>query len=1130
VNGEDETSLGSKRIAEEKAAQAAIAHGGGNYREAATLYGEAARYAADFDLGARARWLLLQARERVRLGYVNDALAILDAAAAIETDTRLAALIRMERTATGILREGDLTEAARSAKSFLLGADAPQPNEPDAAETTSVAARIMQMAYVYYEIDASDAAVARARLIQAADALEAAGRIEESLSARQNHADWPREPAKLRAAALEDVAKRAHALNRPNNAAQALVAAAFTCVQAGDAAASVAALLDAARADFAAAENAGGALDITRVESLRAWADGENGRPALATLAEQYLAADRPRDALSILMDASQQAHEQGRIREARAMRQAIVDLAEATGLLLSRTSSEIARADILTRARELSDAVDVCLATLARPAPRVVHAQIRMILSSAYSFSGESEKAIAELRSALVAFEALGASDLASMTATALANQLLGKRTETAYREARELAERWLEKDVARGDTAQGLQSLTLAAQARWQNYIYAPPKIEPKALLVQAEALLTRGDELAAQLPERQATKARGGLSQLRGMVRSSLGQPGEPETGYRIAAGEYEKGGYAMEAANSRYIVGVARLNAAADALREDRRQDFLDHFAVCERNLNAALEYYSGADMRLEAANTRYMLARHYKNALRAAPPEIASKMQEAILVYLHQAFADLDAARREFAAAETVDAQTGKLVFADQSGKIVELALELLTPWPGREADAWAWTQNGKSRALSDLLGVFAAPPQSLLEKILADEKAATLLADANALASRLRSAGPEERPALRARLNEADVAMAKDPRFADYLSFMKGAPVSLDSLASLFETGVGGARAGACVDWIRIGDSLHLIVARPGETPTIVPIAVSYREVENFFREHMAEDHLRRTTLKSGWTFLRKLEALVAPLERLTNPEELLIFCPTGRLHGAPLHALRLNGTPLIARNPVLYSYGLGVTRHAVLRRAATPAQEILAVFGDPTSEGLDPRPEARAMAAQLATRFGVAPKLGEAATKAAFLDALKCARNIHFQGHAIYDVIVPLNSYLCLAGDNQNLRAQEIMTLSGVKAEQVTLGACETAANQIRTGDEPLGLIPAFELAGARSLLAALWPVSESSSAAFMSAYYAHALDTKTPRAKVDALRETALELMKDKDYAAPYHWGAYVLHGDWR
>jgi CHAT domain-containing protein len=109
-------------------------------------------------------------------------------------------------------------------------------------------------------------------------------------------------------------------------------------------------------------------------------------------------------------------------------------------------------------------------------------------------------------------------------------------------------------------------------------------------------------------------------------------------------------------------------------------------------------------------------------------------------------------------------------------------------------------------------------------------------------------------------------------------------------------------------------------------------------------------------------------------------------------------------------------------------------------------------------------------------------------------------------------------------------MTLSGVKAEQVTLGACETAANQIRTGDEPLGLIPAFELAGARSLLAALWPVSESSSAAFMSAYYAHALDTKTPRAKVDALRETALELMKDKDYAAPYHWGAYVLHGDWR
>jgi len=243
----------------------------------------------------------------------------------------------------------------------------------------------------------------------------------------------------------------------------------------------------------------------------------------------------------------------------------------------------------------------------------------------------------------------------------------------------------------------------------------------------------------------------------------------------------------------------IVGVARLNAAADALREDRRQDFLDHFAVCERNLNAALEYYSGADMRLEAANTRYMLARTTKRPARGAP-EIASKMQEAILVYLHQAFADLDAARREFAAAETVDAQTGKLVFADQSGKIVELALELLTPWPGREADAWAWTQNGKSRALSDLLGVFAARRKACLRKSWRMKKRQRCWPTPT-LWPRACARGPEERPALRARLNEADVAMAKDPRFADYLSFMKGAPVSLDSLASLFETGVGGARA-----------------------------------------------------------------------------------------------------------------------------------------------------------------------------------------------------------------------------------------------------------------------------------------------------------------------------------------
>ncbi len=1086
-----------------------------------------ARYIANLPVEVRQspRVALKCARFRARQGYVNDALALLDGADMSAGELGVATLIGLERTAIGILRDVDIAEAARTAQAFLLAAEPSRPSDADAAESVSIGARIIQMAYVYYEIDADAAEFARERLAQAADALETADRVEEALNARHNLADWPRDTADTRVAALEGVARRASALGWPNNAAQALIATATIRVQADADVQAVAMLLDAAREAFAQATNSSGALDVERVRLLLAQREGRTPSSDLEGLIEKYLATDRPRDALSVLIDLSQQMHEQGRIARARELRVEIVQLCDRTGLLLSRASSEIAGADILMRARKLADAIDVCLAALERPAPRIVCAQVKQILSSAYSFAGDTEKAVSNLKDALRTFEDLHAGDLASIAATALANQLMGKRTDEAYAEARALTDRWLEEGVARGDIAEALQSLSLSVQGRWQNYIFAPPEKKPVALLVEAERLLVRGEELAAKLPERAAAKARGDISQLRGMVRSAQEIPNEPETGYRVAAEEYDKGGYAMEAANSRYMVGVVRLNAAADALRADQRQAFLEHFGECERNLNAALEYYLGADMRLEAAKARFMLARHYQNSSPAAPPELASKMREAALVYLHQGFADLDAARREFASGKTTDAQIGKLTFAGETSKIVELALEILAPLPGREGEAWNWAQNGKSRALTDLLGVFAKPPQRLLDEIAKDAQAADALADANALAARLQTAGPQDRPALRLQLEQADAAMATDSRFANYLAFVKGAPVALEELPTLFENGEIGARAGACVDWIKIGDSLRIIVARPGASPKITPVGISLGKVKEFLDAHMSEAHFR-STLRDNPDLLWEMSALIAPLGALTAPEELLILSPTSVLHSLPLHALMLGGKPLIARNPILYSYSLGVTRHAVMRRTAPVPPEPIAVFGDPNGD----RPPAREMAKHLAAKFGVPPLFCQAATRDAFLNALSRARNVHFQGHAVYVGARPLDSFLQFAGEKMRLTAEEILGEMRIASEQISLGACESAANEIRAGDEPLGLIPAFQLAGARSVVAALWPVESSSCANFMSAYYEGVMRVRNEIPKADALREAALAMMNDKIHAAPYYWAAYVLHGDWR
>ncbi|HLM67703.1 MAG TPA: CHAT domain-containing protein, partial [Longimicrobium sp.] len=81
--------------------------------------------------------------------------------------------------------------------------------------------------------------------------------------------------------------------------------------------------------------------------------------------------------------------------------------------------------------------------------------------------------------------------------------------------------------------------------------------------------------------------------------------------------------------------------------------------------------------------------------------------------------------------------------------------------------------------------------------------------------------------------------------------------------------------------------------------------------------------------------------------------------------------------------------------------------------------------------------------------------------------------------------------------------------------------------GDEPLGLFPAFLIAGAQSVLATLWRVSGPSAALAMRHFY-DALDACAgDRAR--ALRQAMLAVRATPGLEAPYHWAPFVLHGSW-
>src|SRR5262249_46289819 len=80
---------------------------------------------------------------------------------------------------------------------------------------------------------------------------------------------------------------------------------------------------------------------------------------------------------------------------------------------------------------------------------------------------------------------------------------------------------------------------------------------------------------------------------------------------------------------------------------------------------------------------------------------------------------------------------------------------------------------------------------------------------------------------------------------------------------------------------------------------------------------------------------------------------------------------------------------------------------------------------------------------------LGQAATRAAFFAAAPEYATIYFLGHALFDHVHPMWSYVELT--DENLRAVDILRDLRIQADLVVLAGCETGRGAILRGDEIL-------------------------------------------------------------------------------
>jgi CHAT domain-containing protein len=146
----------------------------------------------------------------------------------------------------------------------------------------------------------------------------------------------------------------------------------------------------------------------------------------------------------------------------------------------------------------------------------------------------------------------------------------------------------------------------------------------------------------------------------------------------------------------------------------------------------------------------------------------------------------------------------------------------------------------------------------------------------------------------------------------------------------------------------------------------------------------------------------------------------------------------------------------------------------------------------------------------------------------------LHFATHGRVVPEVPELSAVVLSQfENEQGREDGFLCMGeiaklDIKADFVSLSACETGLGKIYGGEGVVGLTQSFLLAGANAVSVSLWQVADESTSQFMVSMYDRVQDKDISYA--DAMTEVKRRFISgdfgDK-YKSPYFWAPFVYYG---
>jgi CHAT domain-containing protein len=597
----------------------------------------------------------------------------------------------------------------------------------------------------------------------------------------------------------------------------------------------------------------------------------------------------------------------------------------------------------------------------------------------------------------------------------------------------------------------------------------------------------------------------------------------------------------------AALTRLWIGYAQRQRGDTAAARRSLQIALDTLRALGDAVGEAAGWLELGDLELDGGSFLAAEAGYQRGLARLsgrAAPSVSWQLHAGLGRALRGRGALAEAARELSLAADEIERVAGGLSFDDRRADFladkwdVYAQLALVEHARGRGEAAFEASERLRARQMLDLLArgrVGAGDSLTAREQDLRRRIAElTHRLERMDTAGSLREPDLTAPPGLRSALTQAQDAYARlltelrESR-PEYATLVRGEIVPAREVRARL------AADEALVEYL-VTDSITVAFVLTSDTVAVLELGVSRAALVTLvdFARGTLTRPLRPAAQQAWRPALRRLyQALVAPVEAagLLEGKRLLLIAPHAELHYLPFAALLRRGATeqyLIERYDLVQVLSGSAWVRLAQRPAGDRGEGILALA--PRVRQL---PATREEVAAIRRIYGSRAQvlLGAAASERALRDGAARPGVLHLATYGVLNKHNPLFSFVELApggGHDGRLEVHEVFGLT-LGARLVVLSACQTALGSgqladVPAGDDWVGLVRAFLLAGAANVLATLWPVEDRATASLMDRFYA---SLSSGREESQAIAAAQRTLLRNPETTHPFHWAGFALVG---